>query len=158
MKRKILPFVIASLTVVFLLSDFGLAEEAVPPVPPNVKKMVGEAKASLKSIDMETLKAAIDNKEGIPIIDVRVPKEYAEGHVPGSINIPRGLVEFFVWGKVVGYPEETDTSKKIYVYCNRGFRAVLATKSLQDLGLTNVHFVDMQLAKWIEAGYPIEKQ
>jgi rhodanese-related sulfurtransferase len=114
-------------------------------MPPIVKKMVVEAKTSIKSVDMEALKAAIDNKEDVAIIDVRVPTEYATGHIPGSINIPKGLLEFFVWEKVVGYPEKTDMSKKIYIYCKTGIRAVLATKSLQDLGLTNATQVDMKI-------------
>ena len=143
---------------VFFLYDFGFAEEkAPPPVPPIVKKMVVEAKTSVKSVDMEALKAAIDNKENAAIIDVRLPMEYATGHVPGSINIPRGLLEFFVWAKVVGYPEKTDTSKKIYIYCKTSIRAAFATKSLQELGFTNAMLVNMKMAEWVKAGYPVKK-
>jgi rhodanese-related sulfurtransferase len=158
MEKRSLSILVLILIFVFSLYDFGFAEgKAPPPIPPIVKKMVVEAKTSVKSVDMEALKAAIDNKEDVAIIDVRVPMEYATGHVPGSINIPRGLLEFFVWGKVVGYPEKTDTSKTIYIYCKTGIRAALAVKSLQDLGLTNATLVDMKIAEWVKAGYPIKK-
>ena len=109
------------------------------------------------SIDMETLKAALDKQENVTILDVRLPKEYAAGHIPGAINIPRGLLEFMVWKKIVGFPENTDTSKKIYLYCGRGTRSALATKSLQDLVFTNAILVDMKIVKWRKAGYPFEK-
>ncbi len=158
MQKKSPDIFILILIFVFSLCDFGFAgEEAPPAMPPIVKKMVVEAKSSIKSVDMEALKAAIDNKEDVAIIDVRVPTEYATGHIPGSFNIPRGLLEFFVWEKIVGYPEKTDMSKKIYIYCKTGIRAIMATKSLQDLGLTNVTLVDMKIAEWVKAGYPIEK-
>ena len=158
MKRRSLNIPILILISVFFLCDFGFAQEkAPPPVPPVVKKMVGAAKTSVKKVDMEALKAAIDNKEDAAIIDVRVPKEYATGHIPGSINIPRGLLEFFVWGRVVGYPQKTNMNKKIYIYCKTGIRAALAVKSLQDLGLPNATLVDMKMAEWVKAGYPVKK-
>ena len=158
MQKKSLNILILILIFVFSPCDFGFAKEEAPPaIPPIVKKMVVEAKTSIKSIDMEALKAAIDNKEDVAIIDVRVPTEYATGHIPSSINIPRGLLEFFVWEKVVGYPEKTDMNKKIYIYCKTGIRAIMATKCLQDLGLTNVTQVNMKIADWVKAGYPIEK-
>lgn len=158
MQKKSLSILILIPIFVFSLCDFGFAGEKAPPaMPPIVKKMVVEAKTSIKSIDMEALKAAIDNKEDVAIIDVRVPTEYATGHIPGSINIPRGLLEFFVWEKVVGYPEKTDMSKKIYIYCKTGIRAIMATKSLQDLGLTNATLVNMKIADWVKAGYPTKK-
>ena len=160
MQRKSLYILIFLFALVSFLSELGFAAEAkppIPPMPPSVKKLIVETKKSVKSIDMEALKAVIDNKEDVPIIDMRVPTEYATGHVPSSINIPRGLLEFFVWGKVVGYPEKTDTSKKIYIYCKTGVRAAFATKSLEGLGFTNAILVDMKMAEWVKAGYPVEK-
>jgi rhodanese-related sulfurtransferase len=155
-KRALFTFMF-SLVFVSFLANSGFTARKVPQVPPAVKKMVIEAKRSVKSIDMEALKSAIDNKENVPVIDVRVPKEYDTGHIPGSINIPRGLLEFLVWAKVVGYPEKTDTSKKIYLYCKTGVRAAFAVKTLEELGFTNVILVDMKIAEWRKAGYPLEK-
>jgi rhodanese-related sulfurtransferase len=80
------------------------------------------------------------------IVDVREPGEYEDGYVPGAINIPRGLLEFLIWKKV-GFPDNTDTGKKIYIYCRTGGRAALATKSLQDLGFINVVHVNMKTAE-----------
>ena len=157
MQKRALFIFMFSLGVVSFLSSSGFTARKVPQVPPAVKKMVIEAKKSAKSIDMEALKAAIDKKEDAALIDVRVPKEYATGHIPGSINIPRGFLEFLVWAKVVGYPEKTDTSKKIYLYCRTGVRAALAVKTLEELGFTNVVLVDMKIAEWRKAGYPLEK-
>ena len=89
------------------------------------------------------------------MVDVREPPEFAAGHIPGAVNIPRGVIEFLTW-KYVGFPDSIDKGKSIYLYCNTGGRASLAGKALVDLGFTNVTVVDMKLPHWIEAGLPIE--
>ncbi len=150
MKQKItLPLVGI---LIFCLMSPALSSSAN--WPPIVGELVAEAKKSVKTIDMAAFKVAVDEKEDALIVDVRVPDEYATGHIAGAINIPRGLIEFMIWGKV-GFPDKTDMSKKIYLYCKGGHRCTLAAKSLQDLGFTNVFAVDMKLSDWINAGYPL---
>jgi rhodanese-related sulfurtransferase len=43
----------------------------------------------------------------------------------------------------------------LYLYCSWGSRSLLAARSLQQLGLSNVTAVDMRLADWLAAGYPV---
>ncbi len=123
--------------------------------PPIVSERVARAKAAVKQIDMATLKRAIDKKEDVLIIDVREPQEYESGYIPGAVNIPRGKLEFNIW-PYVGYPDNLDTSRKIYVYCATSGRSALATETLTQLGFTNVYLVNMQLEDWKKAGYPLE--
>jgi rhodanese-related sulfurtransferase len=44
------------------------------------------------------------------------------------------------------------------LYCGSGARCALATKSLQDLGFSNVTAVDMRIEDWITARYPLVKK
>jgi rhodanese-related sulfurtransferase len=158
MKKRNLGTLAVILVVAFSLSSLAFAaEKKAPAFPPEVKELVVSAKKSIKSVDMNALKAAVDKKETMVVLDVREPNEYAAGHIPGAINIPRGVLEFKVWKMVAGFPDNTDTSKKICIYCKTGGRAALATKRLQDLGFTNLVHVDMMIAEWIKAGYPIER-
>ena len=65
------------------------------------------------------------------LIDVREQKEYAEGHLPQSRNIPLGridLVESMIPDK--GVP--------LFLYCEKGSRAEKAAKKLADLGYQKV--------------------
>lgn len=124
-------------------------------VPAPVKAMVGSAKRSVKTVDMTALKAVIDAPKNSLLVDVREPFEYMQGHLPGAVNIPRGVVELSIWEKV-GEPGETDPQLKIYLYCLRSGRAILAAKSLQEMGLKNVFAVDMKLQDWQRAGYSLE--
>ena len=122
--------------------------------PPAVKELVARAKAQVRTIDMATFRAALDKKSLGLIVDVREPWEYADGHVPGAINIPRGQIEFKIWPHV-GYPGKTDLTKKITLYCSSGSRCALAAKSLQELKFSNVTAVDMKIEDWQKGGHPL---
>ena len=87
---------------------------------------------------------------------VRNENEFEDGFVPGAVNVPRGLIEFRIW-KLAGFPDKTDMAKKMTLYCASGGRCALATKTLMELGFTNVTSVDMMFADWVKAGYPVEK-
>jgi rhodanese-related sulfurtransferase len=125
--------------------------------PRSVSELVANTKAQIKTIDMATFKTALDKNDLGLIIDVREPEEYADGHIPGAINIPRGQIELRIWPHV-GFPDNTNLSKKMTLYCGSGTRCALATKSLQDLGFSNVTAVDMKIEDWITAGYPLVKK
>ena len=84
-------------------------------------------------------------------LDVRDPNEFAAGHLPGSINVSRGTLEFQVWNKI------TDPNAKIYVYCKTTGRSTLATKTMNDMGYKNAVLMDAQFEDWIKAGYPVER-
>jgi len=124
--------------------------------PSSVKELVASTRKQVKWIDMAAFKVAFDRKEAGVIVDVREPVEYAAGHVPGAVNVPRGVVEFNIW-EYVGFPDKTDMNKQLTLYCKTGGRCTLAAKSLQDLGLTNVTAVVMTFEAWQKAGYPVVK-
>jgi rhodanese-related sulfurtransferase len=146
-------FVLAVVVALGLaLPGFVLAQN----YPPSVGQLVAATKKQVKTIDMAGLKAALDRGEAGVIVDVREPGEYADGHLNAAVNVPRGLIEFNIWTHV-GYPDKTDTGKKLTLYCKTGGRCALAAKSLQDLGFTNVTAVDMKIEDWVKAGYPLVK-
>jgi rhodanese-related sulfurtransferase len=64
-----------------------------------------------------------------------------------------GRLEFRIW-KALGYPNQVDTNRKIYLQCATGGRATLAAKQLQDIGFTDVTAVVMDLAEWKAKGLP----
>ena len=124
--------------------------------PPQVKEMILETKALVKTIDMDGFRKIVANPKGLMIVDVREPKPFAAGHVTGAINIPRGILELKIW-KHVGFPDKTDYNKKIYFYCDTGPRAIMATKRLQEFGFTDVTTVLMTIEGWAKAGHPFIK-
>lgn len=145
----------ALLTVVIglLIAQAGWAQS----FPQSVADLIAGARAQIRTIDMQTFKARFDSKTLGLIIDVREPAEYAQGHVPGAINIPRGVIEFRIWS-YVGFPDKLNMREQITLYCGSGARCVLATRSLQDLGLKNVTAADMSIERWARAGYPLVRE
>jgi rhodanese-related sulfurtransferase len=154
MLRNKTSFIAAALLgVAVLLPGFAVAQN----YPPSVSQLVATTKKQVKTMDMAAFKAAFDKKGTGLIVDVREPGEYAEGYIPGAVNVPRGLIEFTIW-QHVGFPDKTDMSKQMTLYCRTGGRCALAAKSLQDLGFTNVTAVDMKIEDWVKAGYPVMKK
>ncbi|MFO8069415.1 MAG: rhodanese-like domain-containing protein [Alkalibacterium sp.] len=63
------------------------------------------------------------------ILDVRMPGEYRQGHIPGSKNFPLNKIE--------QYKGKTDD--KLYVICQSGMRSKRAATALQKKGFDVVN-------------------
>jgi len=85
-------------------------------------------------------------QDSVMLVDVRDPEEFAEGHIPGAINLP--LNNFAAGSGVL------DKEKKIVVYCNSGGRSYGAYKKLMKLGYKNIY--QAIFADWKEADLPVE--
>jgi len=138
----------------------ALAQQPAAPAPtwpPIVSDYVAAARKTIKTVDMAGYLAAVKNPNGAILLDIREPEEFAAGHVPGALHIPRGLLEFQIYAKL-GYPKQVDTNNTIYVQCRTGGRATLATADLKKIGFKNPVAVIMNWDDWVKAGNPVEKQ
>jgi len=124
--------------------------------PDSVTAYVAQVRKTVKTTDMDGYLAVVKNPNGAMLIDVREENEYKAGHIPGTVHIPRGLLEFTIW-KPLGYPKPVDMAQKIYVQCATGGRATLAAASLKALGFTDVTAVIMNVADWEKKGLPFVK-
>jgi len=107
----------------------------------NGKELAADTKPYIEEITVDELNKKIENQEDFLLIDVRQAPEYKKGNIPGSINIPRGKIEFKIgndafWEEEFLYTPEKDA--EIILYCKKGDRGILATKALTELGYTNV--------------------
>lgn len=85
------------------------------------------------------------------LIDVRSPEEYADGHIPGAINMPHENIN--------GYLSELEQhkNKPIIIYCRSGRRAKLAMKVLQEHDFTDVMHLEGDILGWNEAGLALKQ-
>lgn len=67
------------------------------------------------------------------LIDVRTPEEYADGHIPGAINLNVKDNQFAQ--KV----SELDSTKSYYIYCRSGVRAKSAEAIMLENNLKKIH-------------------
>ena len=93
------------------------------------KEMIGRVKSEIREISPAEARARADKAV---LVDVREGDEWAQGHVPGAVFIPRGYLELRIEEKV------PDRAREVIRYCAGGTRSALAARSLQDLGYTNV--------------------
>ena len=114
------------------------------------QNLVNNAKKNIIVVDAQELISTIDQ---ITILDVREPNEFVDGHLPGAINIPRGMLEF----KVADQPETSDPETELLVYCRSGARGALATETLMKLGYHNVKNLAGGFIAWQEAGGTVEQ-
>jgi rhodanese-related sulfurtransferase len=121
--------------------------------PDFVDQYVLQVRQTIDTVDMDGYLVVVKNPNGALLVDVRDPDEFKAGHVPGTVNVSRGRLEFRVW-KALGYPDKVDMSRKIYVQCATGGRSTLAAKQLKDIGFTNVTAALVDLADWQKKGYP----
>ena len=131
----------------------GLAAENWPDF---VDEYVAQVRKTIDATDMDGYLAIVSNPNGALLIDVREETEFKAGHVPGTVNVSRGRLEFRIW-KQLGYPGQVEMNRKIYVQCATGGRATLAARQLKDIGFTNVTAVVMELADWQKKGHPFVK-
>ena len=117
--------------------------------------LVAEARAKIPEVAPGALQAAADTV----VIDVREPSEFETGHIPGAINIPRGVLEFQVDAHPavanVSDPALSHKERPIVVVCRTGGRAALSAVNLQRLGFADVRSIAGGVLAWGEAGLPL---
>jgi rhodanese-related sulfurtransferase/rubrerythrin len=86
----------------------------------------------VKSIDTQAAKAYLDGKrvDEVTILDVRQPKEYEAGHIPGAVLLPLP--------DLTDGLDRIDHSKPVVVYCASGGRSRMAAQLLSGKGFGEV--------------------
>jgi rhodanese-related sulfurtransferase len=118
----------------------------------GLKEMVAEAKGRVDEIAPAELQSALESGEDVVVIDVREPHEFSQGHLPGAVNIPRGMLEL----KADELAEERH--ERVVTYCLKapGARSLFAADTLTKMGFANVAAMTAGVNGWAEAGLPLE--
>ncbi|WP_114313426.1 rhodanese-like domain-containing protein [Thermus caldifontis] len=102
-------------------------------------------KGSYQNIGPQELYQALD--QGALVVDVRTPQEFAQGHVPGAINLP--VEDIVRWGDTL--PKD----KPVYLYCRSGNRSRQAAEYLKRKGYTNLYNLEGGVLAIERAGFPL---
>ena len=127
-----------------LVTASGVADGKTPPPQPTEA-----APAQPTEVDVAVLKTARDSGK-VVLIDVRTPAEFADGHVPGAVNIPVDALEGRI-SELASYKEEP-----LYLICRSGARSDRARGMLVSAGFSNPINVAGGTLAWTSAGYPTE--
>ena len=126
------------------------------PITKGFRALVDEAMAQVKNYSVEEVKARLADPQ-VQLVDIRDVRELAAGTVVGAYHAPRGMLEFWVDpASPYHKPLFADESKEFILFCGAGWRSALATKTLQDMGMTNVAHMDGGYTEWVKQGGPTE--
>jgi molybdopterin/thiamine biosynthesis adenylyltransferase/rhodanese-related sulfurtransferase len=112
------------------------------------RELIRKVKSEIREVTPEEAQQAA--KGGALLVDVREADEWAQGHAPGALHVPRGFLELRIEEKA------QDKGSKIVLYCAGGTRSAFAARSLQELGYSDVVSLSGGFGKWKEAGLPVE--
>jgi rhodanese-related sulfurtransferase len=118
-------------------------------------ELVADAKTKIEGLDVAGLER--ERAAGVLLVDLREPAELAEsGRIAGSVNVPRGMLEFRADPTSPYHQEDFDPERRIILHCATGGRSALAAAALKDMGYTNVAHLDGGFKAWVAAGRPVE--
>lgn len=120
----------------------ALAENA-----PAVEPMSSLGKT--EDIDVVTFKKMLDNDE-ITLVDVRTPKEFAEGFIERAVNIDWKDRHF---AKTV--VAEISNHKPVAIYCRSGNRASKAQAVMSAMGFNTVYNLGTGIKGWNAENLPL---
>src|SRR5579871_1274119 len=116
---------------------------------PSGAEFIRQVKSSITEVDPSAVHEVTG--DGVAIVDVRDAEEFATGHIPGAVHVPRSYLESRIDGVV------PDRSRRVILYCASGTRSALAARTLaDDLGYEQVESMTGGITLWKDRGYEVE--
>lgn len=85
----------------------------------------------------------------LTILDVRTPAEFAQGHLPGAVNLNLNGSGFSDGIAAL------DKTKTYFVYCQTSNRSGTATQMMADAGFEDVYDLQGGIVAWAQQGLPV---
>jgi molybdopterin/thiamine biosynthesis adenylyltransferase/rhodanese-related sulfurtransferase len=116
---------------------------------PSGAEVLRQIKSQIDEVDPSEVRDRLAH--GAIVVDVREAEEWAGGHVPGAVHVPRSALESRIEGAA------PDRSVPVVLYCASGNRSAWATRSLvEDLGYENVASMTGGITLWKDRGYEVD--
>lgn len=118
--------------------------------------LVRDAGERIREIQPWDLTKLIASKE-IFLLDVREPSEFSLAHIPGSVNVPRGVLEQACeWDYEETVPALAQRKEmEIVVICRSGKRSLLAADRMMEMGFPSVSSLRTGVRGWNDFEQPL---
>ena len=93
----------------------------------------------------------LSDDDSVQLVDVRTPDEFAEGHLPGAMNLDCQDERFLDGAKAM-----LDPARPVMAYCRSGRRSAAASEQLEKAGFKVFNLLGGILA-WSDAGKRVTK-
>jgi molybdopterin/thiamine biosynthesis adenylyltransferase/rhodanese-related sulfurtransferase len=115
---------------------------------PSGAELIRYIKTQIQEVDPSEVHTMLD--DGVALVDVRETEEFATGHLPGAVHVPRGYLEQRIEGAV------PDRAQRVVLYCASGNRSALAAHTLSEqLGYQDVSSMTGGITLWKDRGYEV---
>ncbi|MHA6728676.1 rhodanese-like domain-containing protein [Devosia sp. A369] len=122
----------------------------------NVKDMLSAANAAVPKISPAEARRMVAEQNAV-IIDVRdLPELQATGKIPGSVHIPRGMLEFRADAATPYHDANLTLDRPVILHCASGGRSALSGKTLKEMGYEKVFNLG-SFKDWVDDGGAVEK-
>jgi sulfur-carrier protein adenylyltransferase/sulfurtransferase len=116
---------------------------------PSSAQIAKQIRSQVSEVDPAEVRRQVGN--GAILVDVRENEEFAAGHIPGAVHVPRSYLESRIEGAV------PDHDSHVILYCQSGNRSAWAAHTLRDLlGYDNVEHMTGGITLWKDRGYEVE--
>jgi len=120
------------------------------------RQLVAEAEARVTRLQVSDLLEEAQ-RQNYMLIDLRDIRElWREGTIPGSIHVPRGMLEFWVDPESPYFNKVFTDPKPMVLFCNKGWRSALAADVCQRMGITQVAHIEGGFEAWVAAGGAVQ--
>ena len=118
-----------------------------------LNQLIENLKNPYDTIRVKDLNAQLQQPTEKPVVvDIRTPSDFAEGHIPGAVNIPQDDLD----ARLNELPEDRDAP--IVTVCNIGKFSKHATLYLKSKGYRQVRSAKGGLNEWVRKGFETESQ
>lgn len=108
-------------------------------------------KTRVTHVKVEEAAKYLAENRGTVILDLRTPKEFADGHLAGAKNVDFNGSDF------AGQLARLDREATYLIHCAVGGRSTKALATFERLGFRSVVHLDGGFNAWRGAGKPFEK-
>ena len=124
----------------------------------SYKDFVSDSLQYINEVFPWDLEDELKQNPDILLLDINEPYEYSLAHIPGAINVPRGILESACdYGYDETVPElASGREKTIVVICRSGNRSALAALTMQQMGFCNTRSLKTGLRGWNDNESPLE--
>lgn len=121
-------------------------------------ELVRDAARRIREIQPWDLRDRIASGARILLLDVREPAEFSRLHIPGSVNVPRGVLEQACeWDYEETLPMLAERQDmEIVVICRSGKRSLLAADRMREMGFSRVVSLGTGVRGWNDFEQPLE--
>ena len=116
---------------------------------PSYRELLRQVPEEINQVDAART-PELNDRGDIQLVDIREQNEWDEGHIPGALHIPRGNLESRIERAA------PDHSQAVVLYCAVGNRSVFATRTLEELGYTDVSSLAGGFTDWKRNGFPVD--